>query len=145
MTDEDGVESIRYEIDFSDKTEREVVAAWINEVLAKNGNTDKWDELYATMIEKITKRYPDAKVVCIQLVENGSYTNNYTNIKLYNKAINAIAEYYGLPVVEQKNVINPQNYHVYMHDNRILHPNANGHRVLFEELVRTLYRDLEDK
>jgi len=48
-----------------------------------------------------------------------------------------------MPVVKQYSVINSSNYEFYTHDWYLLHPNAAGHKVMFKELVYTLYTDLQ--
>ena len=130
------------------KTEREVIDEWFAGVRAKAGDsytvsaTPDFDQLYALMLYRMTERYPNAKVACMTLVEALGYPNTTKWVPLYNQVIRALADYFGLLVIEQGNVISTDNYMTYMHDNRILHPNAAGHELIFEEVVRTLYADL---
>ncbi len=151
-----------------DKTNKEVVAEWFEGVLAnaeaKNFNDawgqsySGWDEAYALMLYKMTEKYTDAKVVCITLTHNGAkvnYASSDERVPVYNECIKAIAEYFDALVVEQRNVIDAENYASYMHagdkdgapnnaNERFLHPNAHGHKVLFEEIIRTLYADIQN-
>ena len=98
----------------------------------------------------MSETYSDSKIVLFELVENGAYLHNgYVNantlVPQYNVVINALAEYFGMPVVKQYTLIDHTNYDQYMHDYRLLHPNAAGHEVMYKELVRTLYADLNKK
>ena len=135
-----------------DKTEYEVIDQWFagveNNAFASNGNyvvanTPDFDQLYALMLSIMTARYDTAKIACVTLVPNPGYPGSYDLVPEYNKVIRALAGYFGLLVVEQGNVINTDNYMSYMHDYRVLHPNAAGHEQLFREVVRTLYADLK--
>ncbi len=151
-----------------DKSSKEVVAEWFEALLAKAESKDfkdgwgqsysGWDEAYALMLYKMTEKYTDAKVVCITLTHNGAkvnYASSDERVPVYNECIKAIAEYFGALVVEQRNVIDAENYPSYMHagdkdgapnnaNERFLHPNAHGHKVLFEEIIRTLYADIQN-
>jgi hypothetical protein len=88
--------------------------------------------------------YPAAKIVCVGLCHNGAkedYKQADKWVPLYNQAIQAITNYLGITYVDQNSVITAQNNHAYMHDMRYLHPNAHGHRIIFEEIIRTLYKE----
>ena len=129
-----------------EKNPEEVIGKWLEDTLAKSGLTN-WDEMYAKMLTLMKEKYPEAKIVCIDLVENGGkadYPSADKWVPLYNEVILALGEYFDIPVVHQHNVIDSDNYHSYTHDLRYMHPNAYGHRVIFEELVRTLYADLQN-
>lgn len=128
------------------KSEHEVVSEWYEGVMEKNGNCSNFDELYATMLNIMMQEYPEAKIVCIGLTYSSAKNNTW--IPLYNQAIEVIAGYLGITYVNQQNVISKDNYHAYMHDSGTsyyLHPNAYGHRLIFEEIVRTLYREIQSK
>ncbi len=151
-----------------DKTNKEVVAEWFEGVLAKAEEKDfadgwgqsysGWDEAYALMLYKMTEKYADAKIVCITLTHNGAkvnYASADERVPVYDECIKAIAEYFDALVVEQRNVIDAENYASYMHsgdkdgkpndaNERFIHPNAHGHKVLFEEIIRTLYADIQN-
>ena len=142
------------------KTNSEVVEAWFEGVLAKAESKNfqdswgtsysSWSEAYALMIYLMSETYSDSKIVLFELVENGAYLHNgYVNantlVPQYNVVINALAEYFGMPVVKQYTLIDHTNYDQYMHDYRLLHPNAAGHEVMYKELIRTLYADLNKK
>jgi lysophospholipase L1-like esterase len=123
----------------------DVVGEWYESVLAKNGNCSNWDELYATLLSILMEEYPGAKIVCVGLAHNGAkadYPSADKWVPLYNESIRAISDYMGFTYVEQSNVITNENCHAYMHDTRYLHPNAYGHRLIFEEIIRTLYKEI---
>jgi lysophospholipase L1-like esterase len=124
----------------------DVVEAWYESTIAKNGNCTNWDELYATLLNNIITEYSGAKIICVGLAHNGAkadYPSADKWVPLYNESIRAIADYLGVTYVEQSNVITNENCHAYMHDTRYLHPNAHGHRLIFEEIVRTLYEEIK--
>ena len=140
-----------------DKTRKQVVEEWIGNVIAKaeangfannSGSYSSWSEAYAIMLYLMTQKYSNAKIVLFELVENGSfysdlYVNANTLVPQYNEVINALAAYFGMPVVKQYSVINSSNYEFYTHDWYLLHPNAAGHELMFKELIYTLYTDLQ--
>lgn len=131
--------------DRGDKTQNEVVAEWYDSVVAKDGNCSYWDELYATLLHTIATEYPDAKMICVSLAHNGAkadYPSADKWVPQYNAAMKAMADYLDITFVDQTNVITGENCHAYMHDTRYLHPNSHGHKLIFEEIVRTLYREL---
>ncbi len=136
----------------------DVIGEWYERTVAKNGECTYWDELYASLLHKLMTEYPAAKIVCVGLVLNGA-ENFYYNcdkwVPLYNEALKAMTDYLGITYVDQTNVITGENCHAYMHDYGkqqhsdgqmkywgYLHPNAHGHRVIFEEIVRTLYKEI---
>ena len=98
---------------------------------------------------------PDADVALMGLVFNRSadnYASSDTKVPQYNLCIEALAEYFGFMYINQSNVITKENCTLYTHTGdtdsmgeRYLHPNKEGHRVMFEELIRTLYADLKNK
>jgi lysophospholipase L1-like esterase len=124
----------------------DVVEEWYRGVIAKEGDCTNWDELYATLLFKLMDKYPAAKIVCIGLAHNGAkadYPSADKWVPLYNESIRAITDYLGITYVDQSKVITNENCHAYMHDTRYLHPNAHGHRLIFEEIVRTLYEEIK--
>ncbi len=141
------------------KSVDDVVGEWFQRTIAKNGDCTYWDELYATLIHTIMTEYPAAKIVCMDLVLNGAeafYYNCDKLVPLYNQALKAITDYLGITLVEQSKVVTGDNCHAYMHDYGqqkhsdgqmkywgYLHPNARGHRIMFEEIVKTLYSELK--
>ena len=129
-----------------DKETGDVVEEWCRGVLAKDGNCTNWDELYATLLFKLMDKYPSAKIVCIGLAHNGAkadYPSADKWVPLYNESIRAITDCLDITYVDQSRVITNENCHAYMHDTRYLHPNAHGHRLIFEEIVRTLYEEIK--
>lgn len=128
-----------------DKSTHDVVDEWYKNTVAKGEDCHYWDELYAMLLNTIMKAYPDAEIVCVGLTV--SKTQDYCYyidkwVPLYNRAMKAIAEYLGAVVVDQVNVIDGDNCHAYTHDENYDHPNAHGHRVIFEEIIRTLYKKI---
>ena len=124
----------------------DVVEAWYESAIAKNGNCTNWDELYATLLNNVMTEYAGAKIICVGLAFNGAkadYPSADKWVPLYNESIRAMADYLGITYVEQSNVITNENCHAYMHDTRYLHPNAHGHRLIFEEIIRTLYEEIK--
>ncbi len=151
------------------KTDAEVVEAWFEKVLAKaetlnfqdkwGTSYSSWSEAYALMLYLMSEQYSDSvdKIALVTLTYNGSNSNYASSNKWvpqYNVCIRALAEYFGMLVVEQQNVINKDNFAQYMQKGdpdadgvteRLIHPNTEGHRVLYEEIIRTLYKDLKNK
>ena len=132
-----------------DKTVREVVAGWLEGVLAKyesnNISNCTWDEYYAMMLYLMTTTYPDAKIVCIGLTMNAAanYSNDTVLVPQYNEVIKTLTSYFGLIYVDQMAVIDESNYDQYMGDpGARLHPNEAGHEKIFEQIAKALYADL---
>ena len=124
----------------------DIVEDWYDDTIAKKGDCTSWDELYATLLNTIMLEYPGAKIICVGLAHNGAkadYPSADKWVPLYNESIRAITDYLGITYVEQSNVITNENCHAYMHDMRYLHPNAHGHRLIFEEIIRALYEEIK--
>ena len=138
-----------------DQTEEEVFDEWFADVLARyeggtfNVSSANWDELYALLIHLITTTYPDAKVVCVGLTVNTN--NNYKDctelVPKHNESMTYITKQMGTLYVDQYSAINESNLKNYMGDGAgsYLHPNNAGHKVLFEEIVKVLYKDIKSQ
>ena len=141
------------------KSEYDVIDEWFKSVIAKNGSCTYWDEYYASLLYTIMTEYPDAKIVCLDLVPNKAenfYYNCDVLVPLYNQVLNALTGYLDITLVEQSKVVNETNCVSYMHDYGtqqhsdgtskywgFLHPNAHGHQIMFEEIVKALYAELQ--
>ena len=118
----------------------------INDTWGSGRDAASWKTLYDELLGLISGKYPDAKIVCVGLTTNygkEDYPNADTLVPQYNAAIQDLCKKYDTIYVDQASVINASNYQSYMHDNRVLHPNANGHKAIFEQIVRALYADLQ--
>ena len=106
---------------------------------------------YAIMLKKITALYPLAKVYCCTLPvsdNNGAGDTepevNDAGVSLhdYNEVIRKIARVFCAEIIEFTSAgLNKSNMSTYMGDysastGRGLHPNAEGHRILFEKARR---------
>lgn len=104
------------------------------------GETVKsFEQAYALTIYKMKQAYPDAEILCINLVRNKN--KDERTITQYNLCIKAIAEYLGATLVDQcaDSGINVNNYHSYMVDDDFLHPNAAGHYLMTRTIVDVLW------
>ena len=118
----------------------------INDAWNPGRSPESWRSLYSELLGLISGKYPDAKIVCVGLTTNygkADYPNADTLVPQYNEALKELCKEYGTIYVDQASVINASNYQSYMHDNRVLHPNAAGHELLFREIVKALYADLQ--
>lgn len=94
----------------------------------------------------MTNKYENAKIVCIGLTANHRAPNDPNinkPVPQYNEIIEEVAGKYGALYVDQASVINSSNFQSYMHDTSVLHPNAAGHELIFREIVKALYEDLQ--
>lgn len=119
----------------------------INDTWGSGRDAASWKTLYDELLGLITNKYKDAKIVCVGLTTNYGkehYPNADTLVPQYNKALKELCAKYGTLYVDQERVINASNYQSYMHDYRVLHPNAAGHELIFREIVKALYADLKN-
>ena len=117
----------------------------INDAWNPGRDPASWRSLYSELLGLITNKYKGAKIVCVGLTTNygkEDYPNGDTLVPQYNEALKELCKEYGTIYVDQASVINSTNYQSYMHDNRILHPNAAGHELIFKQIVKALYKDL---
>ena len=118
----------------------------INDTWGSGRSATEWKALYDELLGLITNKYPNAKIVCVGLTTNygkKDYPNADTLVPQYNAALKELCTKYGTLYVDQASVINSTNYQSYMHDDRVLHPNAAGHEIIFKEIIKALYKDLQ--
>lgn len=134
------------------KTDREKVAAWFAPVLAnakavgevKRGTTyETFEQAYALSLYAMMERYENADIYCLTLQEHYDVSCEDARVDKYNRCIKAIAEYFGVGLVDQDTGdYRYETAHAYTNDHQCLHPNAMGHMRMTELIVKTIYEDI---
>ncbi len=131
-----------------DKTKTEVIDEWMKSF---SGNTytgtgapDTFDKCYAYLLYTMTKKYPDAKIVVMSLAVNShsSYPSCTFRVPEYNEVIKELCEYFGCVYVDQTAIMDASNSSAYTLDG--IHPNSEGHRLMFEAAINAIYADLQN-
>lgn len=115
--------------------------------------TDTFREGYAVMLKNIMTNYPRAKIHCMTLpplerdYKNAGHPEQNGNgvyLTAFNRAIREICDAFGVEVIEAASCgFNAQNASIYMGDYNssnggFLHPNAAGHKLIADKVVRCL-------
>ena len=144
----------------SNKTEYQIVDEWFSEVkaMAKSAGSsivpgktyNTWEGAYALAIANILKTYNNPDIYCMTLIRNHHEAATETLITRSNVMIRAIANYFGVAIIDQDNSeITMENCHVYGADENTtvtsLHPNIKGHEATTRLIVREMYKYLESK
>ena len=138
------------------KTPKPGVEAWLVGVhQTYNANKDQivpgktyksWEAAYALSLERMQYNYPDAEIYIINLIRSRHHSGEEEKINKANTCLAALAEYYGVDVIDQANSeVNFENCHLYGADQanlHCLHPNLRGHAALTKLIVETLYEKL---
>lgn len=142
------------------KTDNEIVAEWFKEVqdiAAKTGDTvtpgttyNTWEASYALAIKNILDKYNNPEIFCMTLITNHHANADATTIGRANIMIRAIANYFGVGIIEQDNSeMNIKNCHIYGADEgskiNSLHLNIKGHEMTTRLIVETLYQHIQNK
>ena len=105
-----------------------------------------WEASYALSLERMKESYPNAEIYIINLTRSHHGSGEEEKITKANTCLAALAEYYGVDVIDQANSeVNYENCHLYGADERdpvALHPNLRGHAALTKLIVETLYEKL---
>ena len=108
-----------------------------------------WQASYALGVKLMKQMYPDAEIWLMNLLPiNGHSSEIETKIVQANMCISAIANYFDVKVIHQKEngYINRENSYLYGHDEgttiRSLHPNIQGHELMMRVIVDELYNNL---
>ena len=141
------------------KTQREKLGEWFAAVQEKALRTSGvvigktyagWEEAYALSIYNMMIHYDDAEIYCFTLLKN--YSTNFNNaanidkLNHYNMCIRAIADYFGVGLIDQqKGIMNESNIFTYGLDPSALHPNMKGHEAMAKHIINTLYDNLKIK
>ena len=109
------------------------------------GKTYKtWEAAYALAIRAMKEKYPNAEIVCMNLVRsNHSKDTASAPFDHYNTCIAAIAEYFGAAVADQAGgYMLQENCHAYGSDLTSLHPNQEGHRLMERVILEAMYKKI---
>lgn len=110
----------------------------------RNVAYSNFDEVYALSINKMRELYPDAEIYCLTYQENNHTNTTKEKLNRFSSSITAIAEYFGATVVDQsKDVITQANVHAYADAMNSLHPNAGGHAIMAENIIKTMYGNVK--
>lgn len=97
-------------------------------------------EAYAIMLNKITTNYPEAKLYCCTLIPNGydSPIENMSRYTAFNKAIREVGTAFLAEIIELSACgVNVNAIDTYLGDG-VLHPNAKGHSLIANQVIKTL-------
>ncbi len=132
-------------------SDSEKVAEWFEKTVAQakrvngvvQGKTyTSYEQVYALSLQAIKEKYPDAEIFCMTLQESNHSGTTKQKLENYNMSIKAIAEYFGVTVIDQEtDGITWDNCHAYGCDIRALHPNVVGHAEMTENIVKTMYEN----
>ncbi len=127
------------------------VDSWFKDVAAKAdkaGSTkqgeayDNFEQVYALSLRAMKEKYPNAEIYCLTYQESNHAHTTKAKLAKFTQSVTAIAEYFGATVVDQsKDEITVDNCHAYGADYRALHPNAKGHAVMAESIVKEMYKN----
>lgn len=123
-------------------------------------DTTTFREAYAVMLSELQKNYPKAKIYCCTLTHTGSKSKEFREVDYnqngelkaeWNDAIRQIATLFNCEIIELASCgINAANLPYYSGDDAVdedgvsgeglvgrgLHPNAAGHELIFEEVLK---------
>ena len=141
------------------RTDNEKVAEWFQGVLANAGKAPykpmvdgattgytTFDQAYALGIYTMLQNYPAAEIYCLTLLFN--YHSGFTaeRLEMANRAIIAIANYFGATVVDQNGEysgLNQDNIHAYgsfvtSTTSDCVHLTSRGHEIMERTIIMTM-------
>lgn len=135
------------------KSDHEKVAEWwqgvyntyVNsgEKAVFNSTYSDFEQAYALALYLMQKNYPGVEIICMNMIQNHYSGLTASVTAKFNRAINAIAEYFGATLVDQSS-----SYAELTHANNFLysasiddvavHPNVTGHYMMERLILKTL-------
>lgn len=120
----------------------------VNSELPSNGTITDFSQAYAKMLSRIMSRYPTAMVFCMTISarltnSDSSFpikNSNGITIPAFNEEIRKIASIFGAKIININSCgISIYNLNVYAGEQQ-LHPNAAGHNMMAQEVLRELFK-----
>ena len=130
--------------------------AWFASVLARAENAGEeivegvtyqnFDQVYALSLNRMKELYPDAEIYCMTYQETNHSNITKERFNAFNNAVKALATYFGATVVDQStDSITSDNCHAFGGDIRALHPNASGHAIAAENIMKHMYNKIKEQ
>ncbi len=132
-----------------------VMEEWMAETIATADKTTSiiagrtyksWEAAYALAIRAMKEKYPNAEIICMNLVMSNHAKDTAAATSLfdhYNTFIAAVADYFGAAVADQANgYMLQENCHAYGSDLTSLHPNQEGHRLMEKVILEAMYKKI---
>ena len=89
------------------------------------------------------ENYPDAEIHCLTLLKNHGAACTDEKLNRFNTCIRAIADYFGVGLVDQNASELNKTYFNNSVDGTGLHPDIRGHKAMARLIVETLYNELQ--
>lgn len=120
------------------RTDNEKITAWLTTFDSSTLTT--FERSYSVVLKTFAQEYPDAEVWCLTLNHCEHSKHDAVVREQYNRCIVALANYYGVNVIDQSlGYINSDNCVKYSCDGYGLHPTAEGHALMEKHIVETFY------
>lgn len=129
------------------KSDLQKVSEWFAGVLANYKGDGSWvnfDEAYALAIYNMIETYgADVEIYCVTLIKNFTPNLSMASINNFNRVIMAIAEYFGVTVVDQNGELSENTSETFYTNScydggKCIHPNSSGHLALERLIVKTM-------
>lgn len=126
---------------------KSIIQPWFESLLARTSNATVVtpgvaysivEEAYALTFYKMKQEYPDAEIICLNLLENTATAVKKT--AAYNTIIAAMADYFDLTLADiyKYTNLNINTRYAYMVDTNCVHPNAAGHFLMTRAILKSL-------
>ena len=134
----------------------EKMDAWFASVLERAESTgdtviegttyQNFDQVYALSLNRMRELYPDAEIYCLTYQETNHSNITAERFNAFNNAVKALATYFGATVVDQStDSITADNCHAFGGDIRALHPNASGHAIAADNIMKYMYNNSKEQ
>jgi lysophospholipase L1-like esterase len=100
-----------------------------------------FDIMYATLLQTIKTTYSGVELICVSQIETNCADTDISTLRSYNKVLPYIVKYFGGTYVNMSKLINRSNSTYCMNTPGDLHPNAVGHRLMAEEIIRSISKN----
>lgn len=124
-----------------------LIKTWFDKILAKTSNATAItpgvsyttvEEAYALTFYKMKQAYPDAEIICLNVLRNGANVQN--KVDIYNRIISALSGYFDLTLADiyKYSGFNDNTRHTLTLDKTCVHPNAAGHFAMTKGILKSL-------
>lgn len=124
-----------------------LIKTWFDKVLAKTANATAItpgvsyttvEEAYALTFYKMKQAYPDAEIICLNLLTNGATAQN--KVMVFNRIISALSSYFDLTLADiyKYSGFSLETRSAYTVDTTGVHPNAAGHFAMTKGILKSL-------
>lgn len=124
-----------------------LIKGWFDKILEKTSNATAItpgvsyttvEEAYALTFYKMKQAYPDAEIICLNLLTNGATLQN--KVLTLNRIISALSSYFDLTLADiyKYSGFSLETRHTYTVDTTCVHPNAAGHFAMTKGILKSL-------